>query len=112
MKIMIVDDEADIGFILGIELKRLGHEIQTFESAIAAKSYLEKEIPDAVLCDFQMPRMNGLELFMWLKEQGHQIPFYILTGEPSVDAKQLLSKGITDVLFKPEDLLRLSKIFK
>lgn len=109
---MIVDDEADIGFILGIELKRLGHEIRTFESAIAAKEHLEKEIPDAVLCDFQMPRMNGLDLFLWLKEQGHQIPFYILTGEPSMDAKQLLSKGITDVLFKPQDLLRLSKIFK
>lgn len=112
MKITIVDDEPDICFILGIELKTLGHEVNSFHSALAAQQHLMQELPDAILCDFQMPRMSGLDLHLWLKDQGHTIPFYILTGEPSMDTKLLLSKGITDVLFKPQDLLRLSKIFK
>lgn len=112
MKILIVDDEKDIGFILGFELKSLGHEVITFETAMAAVSYLENETPDAIICDFQMPRMSGLDLFLWLKERGKEIPFYILTGEPTMDTRQLMQKGIKDILFKPQDLLRLSSIFK
>ena len=112
MKILIVDDEKDIGFILGFELESLGHQVVTFETAMEAIIYLEKETPDAIICDFQMPRMNGLDLFLWLKERGKEIPFYILTGEPTMDTRQLLQKGVKDILFKPQDLLRLSSIFK
>lgn len=112
MKILIVDDEKDIGFILGFELKTLGHEVVSFESVMEAQEYLKKEKPDAILCDFQMPKMNGLELYTWMKENQMDVPFYILTGEPTMDTKHLLQKGIKDILFKPQDLLRLSTIFK
>lgn len=112
MKIMIIDDEADICFILGFELRALGHQPMMFHSALEAQKQLSIEIPDAVLCDFQMPKMNGLEMYRWIKAQGHKIPFYILTGEPTMDKKYLLDQGITDILFKPQDLLRLSTIFK
>lgn len=112
MKILIVDDEKDIGYILGFELKSMGHETVSVETVQAAMEYLKNETPDAILCDFQMPRMSGLELFLWIKEQGKEIPFYILTGEPTMDIGQLLGEGIKDILFKPQDLLRLSTIFK
>lgn len=112
MKITIIDNEEDICFILGLELKSLGHEVNTFQSALAAQEHLMHQIPDAILCDFQMPRMNGLDLYQWLKDQGHDIPFYIMTGEPTMDTKRLLNQGIADVLFKPQDMLRLSTIFK
>ena len=112
MKILIVDDEKDIGFILGFELKTMGHEAVAVETVQAAMEYLKHETPDAILCDFQMPRMSGLELFLWLKEQGKEIPFYLLTGEPTMDINQLMDKGIKDILFKPQDLLRINSIFK
>ena len=112
MKILIVDDEKDIGFILGFELKTMGHQSVSVETAQDAIEYLKKETPDAIICDFQMPKMSGLELFTWLKEQGKDIPFYILTGEPTMDINQLMEKGIKEILFKPQDLLRLSSIFK
>lgn len=112
MKILIVDDEKDIGFILGFELKTMGHETVSVETVQEAMDYLKTETPDAILCDFQMPRMSGHELFLWLKGQGKEIPFYILTGEPTMDTNQLIHEGIKDILFKPQDLLRLSSIFK
>lgn len=112
MRILIVDDETDIGYILGFELQSLGHQTVTVTSGSEALEYLKSETPDAILCDFQMPRMNGMDLFIKLKEQGKVIPFYILTGEPTMDTKQLLQSGIKDILFKPQDLLRLSSIFK
>jgi DNA-binding response OmpR family regulator len=112
MKILIVDDEPDIGFILGFELKNLGHESLSFTSAFEAMEYLKTQSADAILCDFQMPRMNGLDLFMWMKANNIKIPFYILTGEPTMDSKQLLQSGIKDILYKPQDLLRLVQFFK
>lgn len=112
MKFLIVDDEKDIGLILEIELQNLGHQTVFFASALDAVEYLKSETPDIILCDFQMPRMSGLDLFTQLKEQNRSIPFYILTGEPIMDTKQLLHYGVKDILFKPQDLLRLSTIFK
>lgn len=112
MKILIVDDEADIGFILGFELQALGHETVSFQSALEAATYLENETADAILCDFQMPRMNGMDLLKWTQDKGKNIPFYILTGEPSMDVEELRKNGVKDILFKPQDLLRLSLIFK
>jgi DNA-binding response OmpR family regulator len=112
MKIVIIDDESDIGFILGFELQSLGHQTVTFTSTQEAIDYLQNDSCDAILCDFQMPRMNGLDLFNWLTKNNKPIPFYILTGEPTMDTKQLLEMGVKDVLFKPQDLLRLANFFK
>lgn len=112
MKILIVDDDKDTGLILGLELKSLGHETLVFSSVIEVLEYLKTESADAILCDFQMPKLNGLELFKALKASGKQILFYLLTGEPSMDTSEILKEGIKDVLFKPQDLLRLSSIFK
>lgn len=112
MKIVIIDDETDIGFILGFELQTLGHQTVIFTSTQEAINYLTSDSCDAILCDFQMPRMSGLDLFKWIKENNKDIPFYILTGEPTMDTKQLLNMGVKDILFKPQDLLRLAHFFK
>lgn len=112
MKIVIVDDESDICLILNIELKALGHETVSFGSVPEAMEYLKKNQADCILCDFQMPRQSGLDLFKWLNVNNKHIPFYILTGEPTMETKELLAMGIKDILFKPQDLLKLSSIFK
>jgi DNA-binding response OmpR family regulator len=112
MKIVVIDDEADIGFILSFELQNLGHQVVSFSSVTEAQKYLEKESPEAIICDFQMPKMNGHELYLWLKHQEREIPFYILTGEPTMNTDLLLKSGIKDVLFKPQDLLRIPALFK
>lgn len=112
MKILIVDDEADICLILGIELKELGHETVSFGSVPEAMEYLKNESVDCILCDFQMPRHSGLDFFRWLDVNNKHIPFYMLTGEPTMETKKLMDMGIKDILFKPQDLLKLSSIFK
>lgn len=108
MKIAIIDDEKDICFILQFELKSKGFTPITFNSAIEAQKFFESETVDAVICDFQMPKMSGLDLFTWLREREIKIPFFILTGEPNMDTTQLLEKGVSDVLFKPQDLKKIS----
>ena len=112
MKILIVDDEADIGFVLGLELQIDGHEVTTFTTVADAINYLGSHQADAIICDFQMPLQDGLDLFNWLEAHQKNIPFYILTGEPLLDSEDLKKRGIKDILFKPQDLVRLSAIFR
>lgn len=113
MNILIVDDEQEIGFVLSLELKFAGHTSVSFDSAHDAQTYLlENPNIDAIICDFQMPKMNGLEFYHWARQNGFKGPFFILTGEPTMDVKHLLALGITEVLFKPQDLNKLSQLFK
>jgi DNA-binding response OmpR family regulator len=113
MNILIVDDEPEIGFVLSLELKFAGHESVSFESTVEAQKYLlSNAIIDAIICDFQMPNMNGLEFYQWARENSFKGPFFILTGEPTMDVKHLLALGITEVLFKPQDLNKLPQLFK
>jgi two-component system chemotaxis response regulator CheY len=112
MKFLIVDDEADIGFVVSFELKTLGHETVSLGSVAEAISYLREETPDVILCDYQMPKASGLELLTWLRLQDKRIPFYLLTGEPVLETKDLLKDGVENILFKPQDLLKLSTLFK
>lgn len=114
MNIVIVDDEQDIGFILSFELKFSGHSAVFFDQVEAAQKHLIDNIKttDVIICDFQMPRMNGLELFQWAKSNNFHGPFYILTGEPTMDTVALEKLGITKVLFKPQDLNKLPELLK
>lgn len=112
MKILIVDDESDICLVLNLELEALGHKTVSFHSVQEAIDYLAHNSADVILCDFQMPRQNGLDLFRWLNKNNKDIPFYILTGEPTMDSVELIKLGIKDILFKPQDLLKLGTIFK
>lgn len=112
MNVVIIDDEHDIGFILGYELKFAGHTAATFDAIEPAQEHILSQKVDAIICDFQMPKMNGLELFRWARSNNFNGPFYILTGEPTMDKQHLLDMGVTDVLFKPQDLNRLSELLK
>lgn len=108
MNVVVIDDEEDICFILSFEMKTQGHEVLSFKSAADAKKFFNTQPEvDLVICDFQMPYMTGLEFFHWLRDQNYQCPFFILTGESTMDAHQLLNIGISEVFFKPQDLFKL-----
>ncbi len=104
MKIVIIDDEQDICDILGYEIQAMGHDAEVFYSAQDAMIHLTRARADLVICDYQMPKLSGLDLFLWMKENQIVIPFFIFTGEPETDPNELLTLGITQVLFKPRDV--------
>lgn len=104
MKILLIDDEQDICVILKFMLEKAGHQVISFTSPVEAKIYIEKNKFDIVVSDFQMAPITGLSLFRWLRENNHQQPFILLTGEPFMDQDQLQKEGIHHVLFKPHGL--------
>jgi len=56
----------------------------------------------AIICDIHMPKVNGMEVIAFFRQQFPNVPVIVLTGEPEVaGASHLLKEGIVANLVKP-----------
>ncbi len=106
---MIVDDSAMIRMQVKRALTTAGHRVIEAVDGVDALAKLVGTTPDLLVCDVNMPRMNGLELLEKLKSQGFSVPIVMLTteGQPELirKARLLGAKGWLVKPFKPELLL-------
>ncbi len=82
-KIMVVDDEPDLLEVVKLILESDGYQVVTANSGQEALSIIEKEMPDLVLLDIIMPKMDGWEVFSRIKgnPRTHDIPVIMLTAK-------------------------------
>lgn len=109
MRVMIVDDEANIRSVVGDFLSDCGHEVLTAEGGADALAQLGEEGDvDAILSDVRMPRTNGLDLLRTVRVRHPGIPVVLMTGhgDESV-ATAALKFGALDYLKKPVALREL-----
>lgn len=86
------------------------HTIYAFESGDDAYAHMHKVIPELILTDITMPRMNGLELIKKAKALNPSVETIILTVHDTFDyAKEGIHLGITDYLLKP---IKKDKLFE
>ncbi len=78
--ILIVDDDPSIVKMLEIELKGMGHTIDSANSAEEAIIKINANPPDLITLDIQMPGDGGLAVANELDNRKLQIPFIICTG--------------------------------
>ncbi len=112
-KILIVDDElAHLETIVDI-IEEAGKEyrvFQAFEGKTALK-IAEKEIPDLIITDWEMPEMSGIDLIKRLKDNAltRDIPVIMCTGAmtTSENLKIALEAGAIDYVRKPVDAIEL-----
>lgn len=83
MKVLVVDDEADFLEIaeLYLEREKEGLEVVTVNSGEEAFEILKEGNYDAVVSDYKMPIVDGLELLERVRDFGMDIPFFILTAK-------------------------------
>jgi CheY-like chemotaxis protein len=96
-RVLIVDDEPDIRFILRHILERGGYEVDEAINGSAALEYLSRgATPDLVITDLMMPVMDGNELIDHLRSdpKSAPIPILSLTSNPesSVGADLVVAK--------------------
>ncbi len=110
-KVLIIEDEATIRAVLKDILKdQKDLKIDVLEAKDGAEglAMLEADHFDLALCDIKMPRMDGMEVLLKVKEKGIETTFIMIsahgTTELAVDA---VKNGAFDFLQKPPDLNRL-----
>lgn len=80
-KVIVADDEKNIQKLLKVNLERAGFEVITASDGVEVLEILEKEKPDLIILDIEMPRMKGDVLLKKLKseEKTKSIPVIMLT---------------------------------
>lgn len=102
MKILIVDDEANIQKTTAVALKTMGHQALSAYSGSQAMRKLEEDRIDAVFLDLRLGEENGLELFDRMKAEGYDMPVIMFTAYSSIEtAIEATRKGIFDYVPKP-----------
>lgn len=101
-KILIVDDDAQIRMLLRDRLQANGYNIFQAENGIKGLELIEKEIPDLVLLDLQMPEMDGIEVLSRLGKKFPEITVVIMTAYGTIErAVEAMKLGAYDFLPKP-----------
>jgi CheY-like chemotaxis protein len=89
MKILIVDDNLTFREGLATLLRVRGHEVDTCISALCVMQRVtDNDIPDAIILDYLLPSVNGLDLLSQLRrhEGWNNIPAVLVTGDKEIPA--------------------------
>jgi len=103
--ILIVDDQNSIRFVVNSYFTEMGFtNISTAYDGEDALKLLSQKPVDIVICDWQMPKISGLELLKMIR--GHDnteyLPFIMMTSTSDLqNVKDAASFGVSDYLIKP-----------
>ena len=101
-KILIVDDEPDTILILQDRLEMEGYEVVTATDGHQALELIDQDLPDLVLLDIQMPRLDGIATLTHLHEKYPGMLILMLTAHGTIQrAVEATKRGAYDFLEKP-----------
>lgn len=118
-KVLIVDDDRDTLFTVGEIVKTSGFKPLFAKNGVECILTLKHEIPDLILLDIMMPKMDGFETLKEIRKNREydKVPVVALTAYAMIDDKDIINKsGFNDIITKPIDTLvlttKLKEIFK
>ena len=111
-KLIVVDDEKNLRLVVQKELTRQGHDVATASDGEEAWQEMEAHDFDVVLCDINMPRLDGIGLLRRMCERMSTRPeVIVLTGQATVEtAIEAMKLGAYDYLTKPYRITELAAL--
>lgn len=109
-RVVVADDDPDILAVLSLNLGIAGYDVLTAADGEEARDLVLRTLPDLVVLDVNMPRMDGLEVLHVLKNrpQTREIPVVMLTARTTdEDVWQGWDAGADYYITKPFDLEEL-----
>src|SRR5512143_3302243 len=101
-RVLIVDDEENIGRSLRLILEREGYTVTTCRSVREFKAHPDSTRADAFLLDVRLPDGNGIELLRSIRGGGVLSPVIMISGHGTIaDAVEATRNGAFDFLEKP-----------
>jgi two-component system response regulator MprA len=107
-RILVVEDDEAIADVLRRSLRAEGHEVRAAGDGVEALQEAEEFVPDLVILDLGLPRLDGVEVCRRLRAES-DVPILILTARTETEDRVTgLDSGADDYLMKPferEELL-------
>ncbi|MFD1295819.1 response regulator [Lysobacter gummosus] len=104
MRILLVEDNADLADAIVRRMRRNGHAVDWQSDGLQAANVLRYQSFDLIVLDIGLPRLNGLSLLAGLRERGDTTPVLMLTARDGIeDRVKALDSGADDYLSKPFD---------
>jgi DNA-binding response OmpR family regulator len=108
--ILVVDDDPVIQKLLLVNFEMEGYRVLTAGDGVEGMEVVAGELPDLILLDVMMPRMDGLEVVRRLKavKRTQAVPVILLSAKAqATDISGGLDAGADDYVTKPFDPLEL-----
>jgi two-component system response regulator MprA len=100
-RVLVVEDDADIADVLRRSLRNEGYEVRTSADGVDALDVAAGFVPDLVVLDLGLPRMDGIEVCRRLRMEG-DVPILMLTARAETEDRVTgLDSGADDYLAKP-----------
>ncbi|MDY0030270.1 MAG: response regulator [Pseudobdellovibrionaceae bacterium] len=105
LKILVVDDQLEVRAMIRNMLTELGIT-QIFEAADGKEAMVftdnAMDMIDIVICDWNMPKMSGIDLLKQMRSVYPEVPFLMITGRSDVESVSMAkSSGVTAYIRKP-----------
>jgi CheY-like chemotaxis protein len=111
MRVLVVEDEVSLGEVFQDFLAELGHDAMVVRSAEAALGMLQRQRPDAIILDLNLPGMSGLDFMQLHPVREAALPIVAISGVATESqARECLRLGALDFVGKPVPLDRLNEV--
>jgi DNA-binding response OmpR family regulator len=107
-RILVIEDNADLAFGLRNNLEIEGYEVNVASDGAAGIARTRELLPDLVILDLMLPKLDGFRVLRVLREVGFEAPVLILTARgEEADKVKGLKLGADDYVTKPFGVLEL-----
>ena len=113
MRLMLIEDDPVFIKTLSDRLQDEGHSTREFQDPVEALEVLRRAPGDqeAILLDFRLQKMNGLQWLKNVRREGHPHPVVLINGDVSVEVtKKMVNLGLTAMLLKPFSSSELQEV--
>jgi len=113
MLIGIIEDEEDLLELLEFNLKEEGYDVVGFLNTKKVKDFIIEEMPDLLIVDRNLPKIEGVNFVKELKNEGFDIPVIFLTAKNAEeDILKGFEAGADDYITKPFSMAELKARIK
>ncbi len=102
MRVLLIDDDFNLGRVIGHQLEQHGYKVDTFTNGLQALDRFKTENYDLVISDIQMPEISGIDLLKKIRSENNEVVIILITAYGSVDnAIEACKLGADDYITKP-----------
>lgn len=111
-RVLVAEDDKASQVLLKMIFKRLGHNIDIVPDGRVVLENLKEHTYDLIILDVKMPKLNGIDTAIKIRENGIYTPIIMLTGYDDPDIRdKLMRAGVNEYMVKSTDTTPYEELF-